>query len=183
MSPGPIVQYPDTRLRSRSDAVDSFDSNLQSHIDALRNTLYETSGIGLSAPQLGENKRVLVMDLSEDRSSFECYVNPMILKKSGLAFVQESCLSLPGIKANVIRAAQVTVRAQTASGDTFERELEGMYAVCLQHELDHLDGILFIDRISRLRALRFRRTLRALEQRKAADAEDRQASAVQQLTM
>ena len=177
------MQYPDARLRCKTDPVNSFDHALQSLIDDLRNTLYESSGIGLSAPQLGESKRVLVMDLSNDKSSFDIYINPEILKKSGLAFVQESCLSLPGIKANVMRAAQLTVRAQTITGEPFERELEGMFAVCLQHELDHLDGILFIDRISRLRALRFRRTLKALEQRNTADAENQQTSALQQLTI
>lgn len=176
MSLLPIVEYPDGRLRLQAAEVTVFDKNLQELIDNLTETLYATSGIGLSAPQIGKSARALVMDLSDNQSACEVFINPQIQNKAGMAFVKESCLSLPGISANVIRAAQVSIKAQDINGHEFNRELEGMQAVCLQHELDHLDGLLFIDRISRLRAFRFRRTLKSLEQR-AVDSGDPTVSA------
>lgn len=160
-----IVEYPANVLRERAAEVVNFDASLQHLITNLTDTLYGTSGIGLSAPQIGESARVLIADLTEDRTDCKVYINPQILKKAGMAFVLESCLSLPGISANIMRSAQVLIKAQDADGHEFEQELEGMHAVCLQHELDHLDGKLFIDHVSRLRALRFRKTLKALEQR------------------
>ncbi|MFK7889647.1 MAG: peptide deformylase [Granulosicoccus sp.] len=177
MSIRKIIEYPDSVLRRRTARIEHFDDKLLRLVEDLKDTLYSSTGIGLSAPQIGESERMLVMDLSDNHSAIEVYVNPAILNKSGMAFVEESCLSLPGISASVVRAAQITVCAQDVRGDTFERVLEGMPAVCLQHELDHLDGTLFIDRISTLRSLRFRKTLKALEQRAALCQQEEEAIA------
>jgi len=152
----PILQYPDPRLRQQAHPVSSFDAGLGRLVDDLFDTLYDTTGIGLSAVQVGELRQVLVMDLSGTRSEPREYVNPEILSTSVPGIVEESCLSLPGIVGNVIRATQLRVRAQDRTGRTFEEELEGMHAVCMQHEVDHLQGKLFIDRLSWFRRLRIR---------------------------
>ena len=164
----PIIEYPDERLRARSDAVTSFDAAFGAFVDDLVATLHASPGIGLCAPQVGTLRRVLVADLSDDGSDPQEYVNPELLSRSGLAVVDERCLSLPGISAKIVRAAAVTVRASDRAGRVFERELEGMHAVCVQHEIDHLDGKLFTDRLSAFRRLRHRSALAALERRAAA---------------
>jgi len=174
----PIIEYPDERLRTASAPVTVFDAALGSLIDDLVETLHATTGIGLCAPQTGELRRVLVMDLSGDGSAPQAYVNPEILSRSGLAIVEESCLSLPGVAAKVFRSARVRVRASDRTGRSFERDLEGMHAVCLQHESDHLDGKLFTDRLSALRRLRFRTALAALERKASRSARSREAAGV-----
>ena len=152
----PILEHPDPRLRERALPVAVFDADLQRLVDDLLDTLYATSGIGLSAPQAGVARQVVVMDLSASRSAPEVYVNPAILASSRRGLVEESCLSVPGVVGNVLRATRVRVHALDASGTAFERQLEEMHAVCLQHEMDHLSGTLFIDRLSLLRRLQLR---------------------------
>ena len=145
-------------------AVTAFDETLDALISDLCDTLYATpAGIGFSAPQIDEHKRVLVMDLSDDRDTPEVYVNPEILVAVTPGFVEESCLSVPGVVANIMRATQVRVRAYDRNGHEFEKNLEGMHAVCLQHEIDHLDGRLFVDKLNFLQRFNARRALRALE--------------------
>jgi peptide deformylase len=148
-----ILEVPDPRLRQPSAPVATFDASLVRLVDDLVETLHDAGGIGLAAPQTGHLTRVLVMDLTGDRSGPEAYVNPSILARSAFGLVEESCLSLPGVVANVVRATRVKVRAQDATGAVFERDLEGMHAVCLQHEVDHLDGKLFVDRLSAVRRM------------------------------
>jgi len=159
----PILEYPDPRLRQRSAPVSIFDDDLGRLVGDLFDTLYATSGIGLSAPQLGTLQRVLIMDHSGSASAPEVYVNPELLQRAAIGIVEESCLSVPGVTGNVFRATRVRVRAQDQRGAAFERELEGMPAVCLQHEIDHLEGKLFIDRLMPWRRLliRLRATGRA----------------------
>ena len=163
-----ILEYPDTRLRAVAVPVDAFDDDLAGLVDDLARLLRANKAIGLSASQLGDDRQVFVVDLSEGAEAPQVFVNPEILSKKGWGLVEESCLSLPGIAANVIRAAEVSVKAQDQSGETFERKLSGMEAVCFQHEMDHLAGKLFIDRLSMLRRFRLRGQLRALEQRQVA---------------
>ena len=143
----PILEYPDPRLRRRATPVTRFDGETARLADAMLEMLYDKGGIGLSAPQVGVLERVAVMDLSGDGTEPEVYVNPEILSRSALGLVEESCLSVPGVVGNVFRATRVRVRAQDRQGQTFERDLDGMHAVCLQHEIDHLEGKLFIDRL------------------------------------
>lgn len=151
-----ILEYPDPRLRRPAQQVMSFDAALKRLVDDLLETLYATKGIGLSAPQAGIHQQVLVMDLSGKAADPQVFVNPEILSRAVPALVEESCLSVPGVVGNLIRDTRLRVRAQDRSGQTFERDLEDMQAVCLQHEMDHLAGKLFIDHLSLLRRLRLR---------------------------
>jgi peptide deformylase len=165
-APSTIVEYPDARLRQIAAPVAHFDEALRDLTAALLDTLYATPGVALSAPQLGVDRRALVLDLSDDRSAPEVYVNPEIVARRGFGLSEESCLSLPGVTGNVVRSAQVLVRAVDADGVSFEREADGLRAICLQHEVDHLEGTLFVDRLwwpgrMRWRALGARRFERA----------------------
>ena len=150
-----ILEYPDPRLRLTSHPVEAFDASLGRLVDDLGETLRASKGIGLAAPQTGDRRQVLVIDLSGGEAEPEIYINPEILTSTAPGLVEESCLSVPGVVGNVVRATQVRVRARDRSGEAFERDLEGMPAVCLQHEMDHLVGKLFVDRLPLLRRLRF----------------------------
>jgi len=163
-----IIEYPDPLLRLQAKPVEHFNDALHGFVDSLIETLHSTSGIGLCAPQVGKSQQVLVMDLSEKQNAPDVFINPVIKAKAGFAIVEESCLSIPGIAAKIMRAGVVSVHAQDQKGQVFEREFEGMQAVCLQHEIDHLQGILFIDRLSRLRRYRFRQQLLRLENNAAS---------------
>ena len=151
-----IIEHPDPRLRARAETVVDFDESLGRLVADLLETMYATKGIGLSAPQVGDPRRLLVADASASGDDPQVYVNPEIVSRARPGLVEESCLSVPGVVGNVVRATQIVVRAQDVGGIAFERELEGMDAVCLQHELDHLEGTLFIDRLSLLRRLYMR---------------------------
>lgn len=149
-----ILKHPDPRLRLCANPVAKFDKALDCFIDDLLETLYATNAIGLSASQVGDRRNVLVIDLSEDRAAPEVYINPKIHSKADWGLVEESCLSVPGVVGNVLRATKLRVSAQDRAGKVFESELAGMHAVCLQHEMDHLEGKLFIDRLPILEKLR-----------------------------
>ena len=151
-----ILAYPDPRLRERSEPVEHFDTDFDRLVDDLLDTLYATSGIALSAPQIGVPLQVLVMDLSEDRSAPEIYANPELLGRTAWGLVEESCLSVPGLVANVVRATTILVEARDRDGQPVRKELSGMPAVCMQHEMDHLAGKLFVDKLSIFRRLFFR---------------------------
>jgi peptide deformylase len=149
----PLIEYPDLRLRRSAALVTEFDESLARLADDLLETLYASGGIGLAATQVGDERQVLVMDLSDDRSQPQVFVNPQVRLGHEKCMVEESCLSLPGIVGNVARVSRLIVRAHDTAGQTFERELEGMHAVCMQHEMDHLAGTLFIDRLPFARRL------------------------------
>ncbi len=152
----PILEYPDPRLRLCAAPVADFDADLARLVADLGDTLRASGGIGLSAPQVGDRRRVLVMDLSGGVEPPEVYINPELLERAAPGLVEESCLSVPGVAGNVVRATQLVVRARDHAGAAFERRVEGMRAVCLQHEVDHLDGRLLTDRLSIFRRLRLR---------------------------
>lgn len=152
----PILEYPDPRLRQHAQPVTVLDRSLSRLVDDLIETLHATSGIGLSAPQTGIPQALVLIDLSGRTAAPEVYVNPKILSQGVPGLVEEGCLSIPGIVGTVVRATQLRVRALDRWGDPFERDLDGMGAVCLQHEMDHLAGRLFIDRLSLFRRLRIR---------------------------
>ncbi len=152
-----ILEYPDEVLRQVSAPVQVFDSTLQGLVEDLLDTLEHSGAIGLSAPQAGVLQQVLVVHVPGDDYGAQVYINPEILGRAKLGLVEESCLSVPGIVGNVLRATQIHVRAQDTNGQHFERALEGMHAVCLQHEMDHLAGGLFIDKLSRFRRWRIKR--------------------------
>lgn len=152
-----LILYPDPRLREESARVEEFGPELAAFVDDLLDTLRPTGGLGLSAPQLGDRRAVFVMDLSEDHSEPQVFVNPEILSQERDAWVEESCLSIPGVEGKVRRATRIRVRAQDEEGEYFEEDLEDMYAVCVQHEVDHLEGRLFIDRLPLFKRLRAQR--------------------------
>jgi len=159
-----IVEYPDPRLHMPSVAVEDFDESVDALIEDLFDTLYAHGAIALSAPQVDDRRQVLVMDHSGNGSDPKLYINPQILKKSAWGLVEESCLSVPGVVGNVIRATEVRVRARDRNGELFERDLSGMEAVCLQHEMDHFAGKLFIQRQSIFQKIS-RRVLSAVRSR------------------
>jgi peptide deformylase len=158
MAERPILTLPDTRLRTPCAPVTLFDSALSDSVQDLIDTLRGSTGIGLAAPQIGDLRQILVMDLSETRNDPQVFINPEILTRDVKARVEESCLSIPGVEGNVIRDIRITVQAQDVHGHPFERVLEDMYAVCLQHEWDHLRGILFIDRLPAMERWKLRLT-------------------------
>ena len=151
-----ILEHPDPRLRLRAKPVETFDGALDQFVDDLLETLYSTNAIGMSATQVGDQRSVLVIDLSETRTAPQIYINPEILSQSEWGLVEESCLSVPGMVGNVVRATKLRVSARDRTGKSFEEDLTGMHAVCLQHEMDHLEGKLFIDRLPILEKLRLR---------------------------
>lgn len=153
----PIIQVPDERLRTVSSPVTVFDDALHRQVEDLFETLQHTGGIGLSAPQAGILKRIILVHVPDDAYGPQLYINPEILSKSKSRYVEESCLSVPGIEGNVVRCTRLRVRAHNVHGEAFEKDVDGMHAVCVQHESDHLEGILFVDRLSWFKKLRLKR--------------------------
>jgi peptide deformylase len=165
----PILEFPDPRLRTRAQPVRNFDAALQQLIADMLETMYVAPGIGLAATQVDVHRALLVMDTSDGHDQPQVYINPEILTREGVESSEEGCLSVPSVFEEVQRSARVRVRAQNADGSTFERDLEGLDAVCLQHEMDHLAGKLFVDYLSTLRRERIRRKLEK-ERRERAEA-------------
>ncbi len=154
-----ILEYPDPRLRTRAQPVTQFDAALGQLVDDLLETMYSAPGIGLAATQVDVHKRLIVIDVSDERTDPLVLINPEILVREGVGTVEEGCLSVPGIFDEVQRAAKVRVRAQDRTGKFFERACEEMLAVCVQHEMDHLEGKLFVDYLSDLKRDRIRKKL------------------------
>lgn len=154
-----ILEYPDPRLRTIAAPVTRFDAELKARIADMFETMYEAPGIGLAATQVDWHHQLIVIDTTEDRSDPRVFINPEILSKEGRAAGQEGCLSVPGIFDDVARAERVRVRYQDADGVTHEAELTELLGVCLQHEMDHLNGKLFVDYLSELKRQRIRRKL------------------------
>jgi peptide deformylase len=154
-----ILHFPDSRLRNVAKAVNEFDEKLKKLISDMFETMYEAPGIGLAATQVDRHIRLLVMDVSEGHNQPRCLINPVILAADGEEEMDEGCLSVPGFYEKVKRADQIRVRTQDVDGVTSEFEAEGLEAVCVQHEMDHLDGKLFVDYLSNLKRNRIRNKL------------------------
>jgi len=154
-----ILKFPDPRLRTRARPVTEFDDDLRRLVADMFETMYEAPGIGLAATQVDVHKRLLVMDVSEDKSRPRVLINPEILEAEGEEEMDEGCLSVPGYYETVRRAERVRVRAQDERGEWFEIEADGLEAVCIQHEMDHLEGKLFVDYLSSLKRDRIRKKL------------------------
>lgn len=154
-----ILEYPDPRLRTRAVPVGSVDAALRDLIDDMLETMYAANGIGLAATQVDVHRRLLVADVSEGRNDPRVFINPEILGKDGTTTSQEGCLSVPGYYDEVERALSVRLRAIGRNGKPFEVELDGLLAICIQHEIDHLDGKLFVDYLSEMKRQRVRRKL------------------------
>ncbi len=149
-----ILEYPDPRLKKVASAVTTFGPDLVRLVRDMAETMYAAPGVGLAATQVDVHRRVIVIDTSEDRSDLLVLVNPEIVASEGESECEEGCLSVPGYFDRVTRAAQVTVRACNERGEPFERSVEGMLAVCVQHEMDHLVGKVFVDYLSPLKRAR-----------------------------
>lgn len=154
-----ILHFPDPRLRTVAKPVTEFDDELGQLVSDMFETMYEAPGIGLAATQVDRHIRLLVMDVSEARNQPRCLINPKILEADGEEEMDEGCLSVPGFYEKVRRAEHIRVRAQDVDGETREFEAEGLEAVCIQHEMDHLEGKLFVDYLSNLKRNRIRSKL------------------------
>jgi peptide deformylase len=154
-----ILEFPDPRLRTKATPVGAVDGPLRELIDDMLETMYAAKGVGLAATQVNVHKRVLVTDVSDARNEPRAFVNPEILSRDGTETSQEGCLSVPGYYDDVERAARIRVRALDRDGKAFEQDLDGLLAICVQHEIDHLDGKLFVDYLSEMKRQRVRKKL------------------------
>lgn len=160
-----ILRYPDPRLHKRAFRVDAVTDDIRQLIKDMAATMYAAPGVGLAATQVNVHLRVIVIDVSETHDQLRVFINPELLAASGSADIEEGCLSVPGVYEKVRRAERVTVRALDADGKAFTLEADGMLAVCIQHEMDHLEGKVFVERLSRLKQSRILSRLRKQERR------------------
>jgi len=146
-----ILHFPDPKLRTKAQPVQVVDETISRLVSDMFETMYTAPGIGLAATQVDVHQRVIVIDVSEDKSAPLCLINPEILRREGEQQYDEGCLSVPGFYEPVDRAARIRVRALNEKGEQFEMDAEGLLAVCIQHEMDHLEGKLFVDYLSEIR--------------------------------
>jgi peptide deformylase len=172
-----ILEYPDPRLRKTAKPVEVVDDAVRQLADDLLETMYAAKGIGLAATQVDVHRRVLVLDVSETRNEPLVFINPHILKSEGRGPGEEGCLSVPDIYDKVQRATHIRVRALGRDGHPFEMDAEGMLAVCIQHEIDHLDGKLFVDYLSELKRQLIRRRLDKERKQRSSGGEVRSRTA------
>ncbi len=170
-----ILEFPDSRLRKRALPVRTVDDTVRGLIDDMLETMYAAPGVGLAATQVNVQKRIVVIDVSEEKNEPLCLVNPEILEQSGAEEMEEGCLSVPGVFEKVSRAERISVRALNRDGGQFELMTEGLLAVCIQHEIDHLEGKLFVDYLSPLKRQRIRKRI-SKEQKQAGTAHKAAAS-------
>jgi peptide deformylase len=154
-----ILEFPDPRLRTKATPVDVVDDDLRTLIGDMFETMYAAPGIGLAATQVNVHKRLLITDVTSDKSEPHVFINPEILEKDGVTYTDEGCLSVPGYYEEVKRAEHIRVRFLDRNGESREMEAEGLLAVCIQHEIDHLDGKLFVDYLSEAKRQRIRKKL------------------------
>ena len=160
-----ILRYPDPRLCQRSAKVDRVNDKIRRLIKDMTATMYAAPGVGLAATQVDVHLQVIVIDISTTHDQLRVFINPEILAASGDADVEEGCLSVPGVFEKVRRAERVTVRALNADGEFFTLEAEGLLAVCIQHEMDHLEGKVFVEKLSRLKQSRILAIMKKQERR------------------
>ena len=165
-----ILEFPDPRLRKTAIAVMQVDEALRELIDNMFETMYAAPGIGLAATQVDVHRRFLVADVSTDNNEPHVLINPVILAKDGVQVSEEGCLSVPGYYEEVERADHIRVRYQDRMGDDIETEMQGLLAVVVQHEIDHLDGKLFVDYLSEAKRSRIRKRLVRDQRHRIADA-------------
>jgi peptide deformylase len=168
-----ILEYPDPRLRTRAVEIASVDDDIRCLVADMFETMYTAPGVGLAATQVDVHKRVIVMDVSESKDEPKCLINPEILEKNGVLSSDEGCLSVPGVTDEVERSEQIRVSALDQDGESMEIEASGLLAVCIQHEIDHLEGKLFVDYLSELKRRRIKKKLSKSRKR---DTEDQRSS-------
>jgi peptide deformylase len=171
-----ILEYPDPRLRTKAVPVTVVDDAVRQLIDDMLETMYAAKGIGLAASQVDVHRRLLVLDVSDSRDQPMAFINPEIVEAEGSAPGEEGCLSLPGIYDKLERAARIRVRALDRNGEPFELDADGMLGVCIQHEMDHLEGKLFVDYLSELKRQLIRRRLQKERKQRVAPGSGIRAS-------
>ena len=154
-----ILEFPDKRLRTVAEEVSQVDDSIKTLVDDMLETMYAAKGIGLAATQINVHKRIIVMDISEDKNEPICLINPEIIDKIGTEESEEGCLSVPGFFEKVTRSEQIKIRALNRDGESFEMEADDLLAVCIQHEMDHLEGKLFVDYLSTFKRNRIKSKL------------------------
>ena len=154
-----ILEFPDDRLRKKAVAVKTVDDKIKKLVDDMLDTMYESHGVGLAATQVNVHQRVIVIDVSDEKDEPLFLINPEIIEKDGIKEGEEGCLSVPGFFEKVNRAERVKVRALNRDGQSYEFEATDLLAICVQHEIDHLDGKLFVDYISPLKRQRIKKKL------------------------
>lgn len=154
-----ILEFPDERLRKRAALVKTVDDKIKKLVDDMLETMYESHGVGLAATQVNVHQRVVVIDVSDEKDAPLCLINPEIIERDGVKESEEGCLSVPGFFEKVTRAEHVIVRALNRGGESFQFDARDLLAVCVQHELDHLNGKLFVDYISPLKRQRIKKKL------------------------
>lgn len=164
-----VLEFPDPRLRTKAAPIAAVDDALRGLIDDMFETMYAAPGIGLAATQVDVHRRLLVADVSSEKNEPHVLINPEILDREGLIVIEEGCLSVPGFYAEVERAERIRVRFLGRDGNAREKEMDGLLAVCVQHEMDHLDGKLFVDYLSEAKRQRIRKRL-SKDRRQAAPA-------------
>ncbi|MFP1814024.1 peptide deformylase [Lonsdalea quercina] len=157
-----VLHFPDERLRTIAKPVKEVNAEIQRIVDDMFDTMYEEEGIGLAATQVDIHQRIIVIDVSEERNERLVLINPELIEKSGDTGIEEGCLSIPKTRALVSRAERIKIRALNRDGESFELETDGLLAICIQHEMDHLVGKLFIDYLSPLKRQRIRQKLEKL---------------------
>ena len=165
-----ILEFPDPRLRTKAVPVETVDAELKTLIDDMFETMYAAPGIGLAATQVNVHKRLLVADVTADHSEPHVLINPVIIEKDGMTVTEEGCLSVPGYYEEVQRAEHIRVRFLDRKGEETEMEAEGLLAVCIQHEMDHLEGKLFVDYLSEAKRQRIRKRLVKDQRQRTAEA-------------
>ncbi len=168
-----ILEYPDPRLRTIARPVTAVTEEIRRFLDDMLETMYLAPGIGLAATQVNVHQRILVMDVSETKDQPVCLINPVLIDQQGSAPSEEGCLSVPGVTESVDRAEQVQVRALDRNGDEIVLQADGLLAVCVQHEIDHLDGKLFVDYLSEIKRQRIKKKAAKTRKRAADPAKNR----------
>lgn len=162
-----ILKYPDPRLHTVAKAVEKVDDKVRKLIDDMAQTMYDAPGIGLAATQVDVHRQIIVIDISEERNDLKVFINPRLTQTEGTAEHEEGCLSVPGVFDNVTRAEKITVQALDRDGNTFTLDAADLLGVCIQHELDHLKGKVFVEYLSSLKQNRIRTKMKKAQRRAA----------------
>lgn len=173
-----ILHFPDARLRLKAQPVSRVDDQVRKMARDMFETMYRAPGIGLAATQVNIQEAIIVIDVSENKDQPLCLINPEIINADGTEQMQEGCLSVPGFFENVTRADKVKIRALNEQGEAFELEADGLLAVCIQHEMDHLDGKLFVDYLSPLKRQRIKKKLVKMEKSGELPVSDHRANVI-----
>lgn len=164
-----VLEFPDPLLRKKALPVTQVDDSVRKIVDDMFETMYAEDGVGLAAIQVNIQQRIIVIDVSEDQKQPLCVINPEIISREGIQYESEGCLSFPGVFDKVERAAKIRFKALDREGKPYERDAEDILAICIQHEMDHLDGILFVDHLSRMKQERARKKLDKIKRREFSE--------------